>query len=148
MAAPRQLLEHTDFEPFRRLSGQPWAMTAHVVYETIDPDWPASLSPQVIEDVIRGWIGFDGFLVSDDVTMKALKGDVGALSLAAVEAGCDAILHCNGDSHEMERVARATPRLSEAALRRLARGNAMLPQRPEELNVAAALGRIETLLAA
>jgi beta-N-acetylhexosaminidase len=146
--APRDVLEHTDFEPFRRLSGQPWAMTAHVVYEAIDPEWPASLSPQVIAEVIRGWIGFDGFLVSDDVTMKALKGDVGALSLAAVEAGCDAILHCNGDLHEMERVARATPRLSEAGLRRLGRGNAMLPQRPEELNVAAALGRIETLLAA
>ena len=146
--APRDVLEHADFEPFRRLSGQPWAMTAHVVYEAIDPEWPASLSPLVIAEVIRGWIGFDGFLVSDDVTMKALKGDVGALSLAAVEAGCDAILHCNGDLHEMERVARATPRLSEAGLRRLGRGNAMLPQRPEELNVAAALGRIETLLAA
>ena len=146
--APRDVLEHTDFEPFRRLSSQPWAMTAHVVYEAIDPDWPASLSPQVIDEVIRGWIGFEGFLVSDDVTMKALKGDVGALSLAAVEAGCDAILHCNGDLHEMERVARATPRLSEAGLRRLARGNAMLPQRAEELNIAAALGRIETLLAA
>ena len=64
------------------------------------------------------------------------------------EAGCDAVLHCNGDIGEMERVARATPRLSDSAVRRLARGHSMLPQRPEELNVAAALGRIETLLAA
>jgi beta-N-acetylhexosaminidase len=145
---PRELLEQTDFEPFRRLAAQPWAMTAHVVYRAVDPERPASLSPRVIAEVVRGWIGFDGFLVSDDVNMKALKGDAGELSLAALEAGCDAVLHCNGDFAEMERVARATPRLSEAALRRLSRGNDLLPQRPEQLNVAAALGRIETLLAA
>lgn len=144
----RELLEETDFEPFRRLSGQPWAMTAHVVYRAVDPERPASLSRQVIGEVIRGSIGFDGFLVSDDVNMKALKGDVGELSFAAVEAGCDAVLHCTGDLAEMESVARATPRLSDRALERLSRGNALLPPRPEELNIADALGRIETLLAA
>ena len=144
----RDRLEQTDFEPFRLLAAQPWAMTAHVVYCAIDHERPASLSPRVIEDVIRGSIGFGGFLVSDDVNMKALKGDVGELSLTAVQAGCDAVLHCNGDFAEMERVARATPRLSDVALERLSRGTAMLPPRPEELNVADALGRIETLLAA
>ncbi|HEX6101666.1 MAG TPA: beta-N-acetylhexosaminidase [Alphaproteobacteria bacterium] len=144
----REVLEQTDFEPFRRLCGQPWAMTAHVVYRAIDPERPASLSPRVIDQVIRGSIGFDGFLVSDDVNMKALKGDVGELSRTAVEAGCDAVLHCNGDFAEMERVARATPRLGDRAMERLARGVAMLPQRAKELNIAAALGRIETLLAA
>jgi beta-N-acetylhexosaminidase len=144
----REVLEQTDFEPFRRLCSQPWAMTAHVVYRAVDPERPASLSPPVIEQVIRGSIGFDGFLVSDDVNMKALKGDVGELSRSAIEAGCDAVLHCNGDFAEMERVARATPRLSDRALERLSRGVAMLPQRAEELNIAAALGRIETLLAA
>jgi beta-N-acetylhexosaminidase len=144
----RQMLEQTDFEPFRRLAAQPWAMTAHVVYRAIDPERPASLSAQVIDSVIRGSIGFDGFLVSDDVNMKALKGDVGELSLTAVQAGCDAVLHCNGDFAEMERVARATPRLSDRALERLSRGNAMLPPRPDELNVADALGRIQTLLVA
>ena len=144
----RQMLEQTDFEPFRRLAAQPWAMTAHVVYRAIDPERPASLSAQVIDSVIRGSIGFDGFLVSDDVNMKALKGDVGELSLTAVQAGCDAVLHCNGDFAEMERVARAMPRLSDRALERLSRGNAMLPPRPDELNVADALGRIQTLLVA
>jgi beta-N-acetylhexosaminidase len=148
VGAPREVLERTDFEPFRRLAQQPWAMTAHVVYRAIDPGLPASLSPKVIAEVIRASIGFDGFLVSDDVNMKALSGDVGELSLTAVEAGCDAVLHCNGDFAEMERVARATPRLSERALERLARGRGVLPQRPVELNVADALGRIETLLAA
>jgi beta-N-acetylhexosaminidase len=145
---PREVLERTDFEPFRRLAQQPWAMTAHVVYRAIDPGLPASLSPTVIADVIRRSIGFDGFLVSDDINMKALSGDVGELSLTAVEAGCDAVLHCNGDLAEMERVARATPRLSDRALERLAQGRAVLPQRPVELNVADALGRIESLLAA
>jgi beta-N-acetylhexosaminidase len=144
----RDLLEQTDFEPFRRLAAEPWAMTAHVVYRAIDAERPASLSARVIDSVIRGSIGFDGFLVSDDVNMKALRGDLGELSLTAVQAGCDAVLHCNGDFAEMERVARATPRLSDRAMERLSRANAKLPLRPQELNVADALGRIQTLIAA
>ena len=145
---PRDVLERTDFEPFRRLAAMPWGMTAHVVYRAIDPDLPASLSARVIEEVIRGSIGFAGFLVSDDVTMKALRGDVGALLRAAVQAGCDAALHCNGDIREMERVARETPRLAAAAMERLARASAALPKQRPALNLSAALGRIETLLAA
>ena len=145
---PRDVLERTDFEPFRRLAAMPWGMTAHVVYREIDPKRPASLSTRVIQEVIRGSIGFDGFLVSDDVTMKALQGDVGALSREAVEAGCDAVLHCNGDFGEMVRVARETPRLSDAALRRLARASAALPRQRPDLNLSVALGRIQTLLAA
>ena len=144
----RDVLERTDFEPFRRLAAMPWGMTAHVVYRAIDPDLPASLSARVIGEVIRGSIGFDGFLVSDDVTMMAQKGDVGALSRAAVEAGCDAVLHCNGDISEMERVVRETPRLAAAAMERLARASAALPKQRPSLNLWAALGRIETLLAA
>ena len=145
---PRDVLERTDFEPFRRLAAMPWGMTAHVVYRAIDPDLPASLSARVIEEVIRGSIGFAGFLVSDDVTMKALRGDVGSLLRAAVQAGCDAALHCNGDIREMERVARETPRLAAAAIERLARASAALPKQRPALNLSAALGRIETLLAA
>ena len=145
---PRDVLERTDFEPFRRLAAMPWGMTAHVVYRAIDPDLPASLSARVIEEVIRGSIGFAGFLVSDDVTMKALRGDVGSLLRAAVQAGCDAALHCNGDIREMERVARETPRLAAAAMERLARASAALPKQRPALNLSAALGRIETLLAA
>lgn len=146
--AGRDLLERTDFEPFRRLKEQPWAMTAHVVYRAVDPKHPASLSKPVIEEVIRGSIGFEGFLVSDDISMKALRGDVAEMTRAAVEAGCDAVLHCTGEAAEMERVAEASPRLADRALERLARAAAMIPVRREELNLAAALGRIETLLAA
>ena len=145
--ADRELLETTDFEPFRRLSNQPWAMTAHVVYRAIDADRPASLSQQIIAEVIRGTIGFKGFLISDDVSMKALKGDVGELSLAAVEAGCDAVLHCNGNLREMDRDARLTPRLSQSSLERLERG-ARLPQTRTDLNLTSARRRIEALLAA
>jgi beta-N-acetylhexosaminidase len=145
--ADRELLETTDFEPFRRLSNQPWAMTAHVVYRAIDADRPASLSQQIIAEVIRGTIGFKGFLISDDVSMKALKGDVGELSLAAVEAGCDAVLHCNGNLREMDRVARLTPRLTQSSLERLERG-ARLPQTRTDLNLTSARRRIEALLAA
>ena len=143
----RELLEATDFEPFRRLANLPWAMTAHVVYRAVDAERPASLSPRVIADIIRGSIGFDGFLLSDDVSMKALNGDIGELSLAAVEAGCDAVLHCNGDPAEMDRVARLTPRLAQTALERLQRGLA-LPQPNTDLNLASAYSRIEALLAA
>ncbi|HXV25237.1 MAG TPA: beta-N-acetylhexosaminidase [Alphaproteobacteria bacterium] len=146
--AGRELLERTDFEPFRRLSSRPWAMTAHIVYRAIDPKHPASLSKRVIEEVVRGSIGFQGFLVSDDVTMKALKGEIGELARRAVEAGCDGVLHCTGDAEEMERVALATPRLSDPSLERLARAAMALPQQRKEIDLAAALDRIKTLLAA
>ena len=145
--AGRALLEATDFEPFRRLRDQPWAMTAHVVYRAIDAEHAASLSPRIIADVIRGTIGFKGFLLSDDVSMKALKGDVGEISLAAVEAGCDAVLHCNGDPAEMDRVAHLTPRLTQPSLERLKRG-AALPRTRTDLNMTSARNRIEALLAA
>ena len=145
--ADRELLEATDFEPFRRLANQPWAMTAHVVYRAIDAHRPASLSPRVIAEVIRASIGFDGFLLSDDVSMKALNGDIGDLSLAAIEAGCDAVLHCNGNPGEMDRVARLTPRLAQSGLERLQRGLA-LPHNNADLNLASARSRIEALLAA
>lgn len=144
----REVLERTDFEPFRRLATLPWAMTAHVVYRAIDAKRPASLSPRLIEEVIRGSIGFDGFLISDDVSMKALKGDVGDLSRAVVEAGCDAVLHCNADAAGMERIARSVPRLGQRASERLQRGAAALPRQWPDLDLTAALGRIETLLAA
>jgi beta-N-acetylhexosaminidase len=144
----REILERTDFEPFRRLSSLPWAMTAHIVYRALDPKRPASLSVRVIEEVIRGSIGFQGFLVSDDITMKALKGDLGELASMAVEAGCDAVLHCTSDAGEMERVARAAPCLSDLGLERLRRAADSLPRQRKEIDLVAALGRVEMLLAA
>lgn len=112
VGASRAELERLDFEPFRRLSDMPLAMTAHVIYGDIDPALPATLSPKIISEVIRGTIGFDGCLMTDDVSMKALSGDIGANTKAAFEAGCDLALHCNGNMLEMRAVAENSPRLS------------------------------------
>ena len=125
--AGAEALKRTDFLPFHAASQAPWAMTAHVVYEAFDPMRPATLSEIVIGEVIRGEIGFQGFLVTDDMTMKALRGDLGDLSAAAIEAGCDAVLHCNGDFDEMVRVAAAVPEMSTIAWQRFQSGRAVLP---------------------
>jgi beta-N-acetylhexosaminidase len=115
-------LARTDFVPFKALADLPWAMTAHIVYEAIDPDQPATLSPKVIADIIRGEIGFDGLLLSDDLSMKALRGSLGELAHRSVAAGCDIALHCNGKMEEMTQVAAGAPPLSKAALERYTRG--------------------------
>ena len=99
-------------------------MTAHVVYTAWDPDRPASLSPIVIGDIIRGRIGFDGFLMSDDIGMEALAGDFGSRAAGVVAAGCDAALHCSGKMDEMVAVAAAVPPMSAEGEARLARAMA------------------------
>jgi beta-N-acetylhexosaminidase len=143
-------LEATDFEPFRRLRDMPWAMTAHVLFEAIDPVRPASLSPDVVGEVIRGSIGFDGLLLCDDLSMAALGGPIGARARDAIAAGCDIALHCNGKMDEMLPIAEAVPELSEMGAARLARGQARCPApRPfdrasEEARLAALLGAAET----
>ncbi len=104
---PRATLEATDFAPFKALADCPAAMTAHVVYTAIDPALPASTSPIVHRDVIRGHIGFDGLLMSDDLSMKALGGPMRDRASAVIAAGSDIALHCNGDLAEMEAVAAA-----------------------------------------
>jgi beta-N-acetylhexosaminidase len=114
----------TDLEPFERLSSAPMGMTAHVVYEAWDPERPASLSPKVIGEIIRGRIGFDGFLMSDDIGMEALAGDFASRGAGVVAAGCDVALHCSGDMAEMVAVASAVPELSAAGEARLARAMA------------------------
>src|ERR1700743_3685470 len=98
-------LSASDFVTFRSLDTCPIAMTAHVVYESIDPQRPATTSPKVIRDVIRGEIGFDGLLMSDDLSMQALEGPLGSRTKAALFAGCDVVLHCNGNLDEMAEVA-------------------------------------------
>lgn len=115
VSAPRAELERMDFEPFRQLSDLPLAMTAHVIYEAIDPALPATISPSVIGEVIRGHIGFDGCLMTDDVSMKALSGDIGVNTKAAFAAGCDLALHCNGNLDEMRAVAANSPLLQGKA---------------------------------
>ena len=124
VTAPRAELEATDFAPFRALAAMPWAMTAHVLYRAIDDATPATLSPRVIGEVVRGFIGFDGLLLSDDVSMGALPGKIGARATRALAAGCDVVLHCNGSLDEMKAVAEGASLVSAAALRRLDAGEA------------------------
>ncbi|MEI9888181.1 MAG: beta-N-acetylhexosaminidase [Rhizomicrobium sp.] len=107
-------LSATDFVTFRSLNTCPMAMTAHVVYEAIDPQRPATTSPKVIRDVIRGEIGFDGLLISDDLSMNALDGPLPVRTKAALFAGCDVVLHCNGKMEEMREVASETKTVGRA----------------------------------
>ncbi|TVR98184.1 MAG: beta-N-acetylhexosaminidase [Rhodospirillales bacterium] len=145
--ADRPSLESVDWVPFRALAAMPWAMTAHVVYTALDPEAPATTSTKVIDGVIRRAIGFDGVLVSDDLCMGALGGSVGERVGAALAAGCDIVLHCNGVLAEMEAAAAACPGLTPAARYRLERAEAMRePSQP--FDRAAALARLDELLAA
>lgn len=102
-----ETLAKTDFAPFRALRAAPFAMTAHIIYSAIDAEKPATLSPTVIKKAIRHEIGFQGLLMSDDLSMQALEGPMGGRASAAIEAGCDLVLHCNGDMGEMQVVAGA-----------------------------------------
>jgi len=119
-ASLEELRAH-DFPPFAALADAPMAMTAHVVYTAIDPDRPATTSPRAIADIIRGALGFDGLLMSDDVSMNALSGDFAARTDAILAAGCDVVLHCNGDMGEMRAVTARTPVLTGRAAERATR---------------------------
>ena len=119
--ASRTELEAADFAAFRRLAHLPLGMTAHVTFTAIDPEFPATLSSKLIKDVIRGSIGFDGALMSDDVSMGALTGRIAERTRQALAAGCDLALHCNGDLREMEEVAAGAPELSSVAAKRTER---------------------------
>jgi beta-N-acetylhexosaminidase len=120
VTAARSHLDQADFAPFRALRDMPAAMTAHVVFSAIDGSAPASTSAIITEDVIRGSIGFDGLLISDDLGMKALHGPFVHRAGAVIRAGSDLALHCGGDLVEMEAVAAGVPRLAGAAARRFA----------------------------
>src|ERR1700760_2626852 len=117
----RTELERTDFAAFQPLADLPMAMTAHVVFSALDPAHPATTSATIIEQLIRGVIGFQGLLMSDDVSMNALAGSIAERTRAIVSAGCDMVLHCNGKLDEMQDVARETPELSGIALQRAER---------------------------
>jgi beta-N-acetylhexosaminidase len=118
--ADRETLESTDFRAFRALARLPLGMTAHVVFTAIDPDAPATVSAPIVRDVIRDWIGFDGLLMSDDISMGALSGSISERCRAAIAAGCDVVLHCNGEMAEMLAVAAEAPMIAGAAARRSA----------------------------
>jgi beta-N-acetylhexosaminidase len=119
--ATRSMLEASDFLPFRRLADAPAAMTAHVVYDALDPERAASISPAVIGGLIRGDLGFDGLLMSDDIGMQALSGSLAARARGVIDAGCDLALQCSGRLAEMREAAAAVPELSETGAARVAR---------------------------
>ncbi len=117
-----------DFAPFAALADLPCAMTSHVVYTAVDRTRPATTSPVVIRDIIRGRINFGGLLMSDDVSMNALSGDYGERARAIYAAGCDLVLHCNGRTEEMRKIAEAAPPLAGISGERAARALARVQQ--------------------
>jgi beta-N-acetylhexosaminidase len=136
-----------DIEPFRTLNWAPMGMTAHVVYTVWDRSRCASLSSTVIGDIIRGRIGFDGFLMSDDLGMGALSGDFGNRASAALAAGCDVALHCSGDLGEMQGIAHELENMGEVSRRRLHRAMETVALAEEGPDYAALAARRDELLA-
>lgn len=133
VTASRAELEVADWRAFQPLAAPPlgdriMGMTAHIVFEALDPDRPATRSPVIIDEVIRGAIGFRGLLFSDDLSMQALAGPIEARATASLAAGCDLALHCNGDLAELEAVLAAVPMLPEA---RMAMLQALAPAMPQ-----------------
>ena len=138
-------LERTDFAAFQPLADLPMAMTAHVVFSALDPAQPATTSATIIEQVIRGVIGFQGLLMSDDVSMNALAGSIAERTRAIFGAGCDVVLHCNGKLDEMQDVAGQTPELSGKALERARRALASR-QPPQAFDRLAARAQLDRLI--
>lgn len=134
--ASLDILRTTDFVPFKELAHIPWAMTAHVIYTAIDEKLPATHSEKVVE-LIRGEIGFDGLLITDDLSMKALSGSYAERAQQSIKAGCDVVLHCNGTMAEKTEVAENTPTMSTRATERFTKGFKALP-------AAKPLGKAET----
>ncbi|HEX7758356.1 MAG TPA: beta-N-acetylhexosaminidase [Caulobacteraceae bacterium] len=140
-------LDAVDFAPFRALSDMPLAMTAHVVYAAVDAKRPATTSEIVIERVIRGAIGFDGLLMSDDLSMEALSGTLTQRARQSLAAGCDVVLHCNGKMDEMKAVLAGTRALEARAAQRAAAALARIPKAAEAIDTAAARAELEAALA-
>lgn len=126
VSASRDQLERTDFMPFKLLADLPWAMTGHVLFDAIDPDNCVTVSAKGVEDVIRGHIGFDGLLLSDDLSMQALGGSLGERARRALAAGCDIALHCNGRMDEMTEIAASSGPMSDRSARRFEAGRRFL----------------------
>lgn len=136
-------LDARDFAPFRALCDMPMAMTAHVIYAAVDREQSATTSRSVFDEVIRGAIGFDGLVMSDDLSMKALSGPLEQRAAHSLAAGCDVVLHCNGDMAEMRAVMAGTAELSGRAAERARAALARIPGTPEPLDHADAVARFE-----
>lgn len=142
---PAAELAGTDFAAFRPLADLPMAMTAHVVFSALDSAQPATTSATIITQVIRGTIGFQGLLMSDDVSMNALQGSIAERTRASVAAGCDVVLHCNGKLDEMRQVAGETPMLAGEALARADRALASR-KAPQPFDRAASRAELDRLI--
>jgi beta-N-acetylhexosaminidase len=140
-------LERRDFAPFRVLSDMPMAMTAHVVYASLDPKQPATTSRRVLSRIVRRSIGFQGLVMTDDLSMKALSGGFAERTAAALGAGCDVVLHCNGSMEEMTAVAAACRPLAGKAKARAAAALARLPRHIEPFDAEEARSRFEAAFA-
>lgn len=138
--ATLETLKAWDFKPFRDLSHVPMGMSAHLLYTAIDADNPATTSPRLIA-LIRDEIGFDGLLMTDDISMQALSGTIPDRGIASLQAGCDIVLHCNGDLAEMTALADAVPPMSEAAQRRAIRALSDRPA-PQPVDIAALAAKL------
>jgi len=136
-----------DLAPFKALAGAPMGMTSHIVFEAWDPERPATLSPIVIEEVIRGRIGFDGLLMTDDIDMKALTGSAGDKASGAIAAGCDLVLDCWGRMDEMEDIAGRLGDISAKSLERLDRAMATIAGARPQGEIAALIAKRDALLA-
>ncbi len=148
VGSDRATLRGSDFAPFAALADQPCGMTAHVVYEAIDASAPATVSKTVIDEIIRGDIGFDGLLFSDDICMGALSGAPSERAVGALNAGCDIVLHCNANLDEMTALGTVCSPLTEAAWRRLEQAKSTRTPVDDGFDVAAARSRLGEILAA
>lgn len=136
-----------DIEPFRTLSAHPLGMSAHIVFSAWDPDNPATLSETVISDIIRGKIGFDGLLLSDDIDMQALKGSIPDRCAAALAAGCDIILNCWAKMDDQRAIAQRSPSMSEKTKLRLDRVHDAMGDAPDDIETGELLAKRDALLA-
>jgi beta-N-acetylhexosaminidase len=142
--ASMEALDARDFAPFKALSDMPMAMTAHVVYSAIDRKRPATTSRKAIGQVIRSQLGFSGLLMSDDLSMKALSGDFAERARASLAAGCDVVLHCNGDMAEMTAVMAGTKTLAGKAKARAEAALARIARAPEPFDADAGRARFDS----
>lgn len=146
IATSRPELEDEDFVPFSLLRDMPCGMTSHAVFSALDPDKPASLSSIVHQEIIRGALGFDGLILSDDLAMKALVGVPDNLAVRAIEAGSDLVLHCSAHMDEMRLVASRLPPMSDQSWARWLRAKEMASATQDDYDLAEDVGRLDTLL--
>jgi beta-N-acetylhexosaminidase len=140
--ASRAELEASDFRPFKVLADMPWAMTAHIVFRAIDPGNPATTSKRVVEEIVRAYIGFEGVLIGDDLSMQALQGSIAERARATLAAGCDLALHCNGKMEEMAALGDVVPTISKDSATRLAHGR----NNAKPADSAALLARLDAMM--